>query len=64
MIAFNVSNGASPGDSLARSNGSCRCVHFHSIFNILNVLFRLTVYLRSNLDFPHGLQRIIYPHKV
>jgi len=38
MIVFNVSNGASPGDSLARSNGSCRCVHFHSIFNILNSL--------------------------
>lgn len=27
MIVFNVSNGPSLGDSLARSNGLCRCVY-------------------------------------
>ena len=43
MIVFNVSNGASPADSLARSNGLCRCVHtmckIMSPLTSLNILF-------------------------
>jgi hypothetical protein len=66
MIVSNVSGGASPGDSLAHSNGLCRCVH--TMCNIMSAVTLLnalpTVHLHSNSDFSHDLHSSVHIHKV